>query len=121
MSEFSYWNNTDRPKKITKKEWDVRAEIWNGIFEKNSVPAEAGFTQIIHSGGLVPQMEDVAKVWKKFCPSFEKRVDRWAENEYIKEKVKSEKIDENNLGVLLKYINGEQLPRPKGRGFALPL
>ena len=105
VSEFSYWNNTDRPKKITKKEWDARAKIWDGIFEKNSIPAEAGFTQIIHSGGAIPAMSNVEKLWRKFCPSFEERVDRWAENEYLNERVKGEKIDANNLGALFKYLN----------------
>lgn len=31
VSNFQYWNNTDRPARMSRREWDSRAEVWNEI------------------------------------------------------------------------------------------
>jgi len=31
LEEFGYWNNTDKPEKLSNKEWDERGRIWNAI------------------------------------------------------------------------------------------
>lgn len=33
VTDFAYWNNVDKPKKITQKAWDKRGEIWDKIHE----------------------------------------------------------------------------------------
>jgi hypothetical protein len=32
FSEYGYWNNTDKPRKITEREWEHRGKDWDAIF-----------------------------------------------------------------------------------------
>jgi len=34
VSDFAYWNNTDRPEEITDEEWDHRRDIWNELLDE---------------------------------------------------------------------------------------
>lgn len=54
--EFGYWNNTDLPEGMTKKEWDTRRKMWDKVLPGLGVPAECGFTICLHqvSGPLPP-------------------------------------------------------------------
>lgn len=55
VSEFGYWNNTDRPDHVSEEEWDMRRDIWNEILGDN-VPAMAGFTiDVSHPDGPMPK------------------------------------------------------------------
>lgn len=31
VKEYQYWNNTDRPNRITAKEWNQRRRMWNSV------------------------------------------------------------------------------------------
>lgn len=31
LENFAYWNNTDQPKRISRREWDARGEIWDAL------------------------------------------------------------------------------------------
>lgn len=45
--EFSYWDNTDRPRKITAKDWAERGRIWDAIWDQSPYamgPAAFGFS-----------------------------------------------------------------------------
>lgn len=33
LEEYSYWNNTDRPKRFSAQEWGHRSKVWDGIHE----------------------------------------------------------------------------------------
>jgi hypothetical protein len=33
LEDFAYWNNTDRPKKVTKAAWEERETIWECLIE----------------------------------------------------------------------------------------
>lgn len=34
LEDFRYWNNTDAPSHISKKEWNKRGEIWDKIYKQ---------------------------------------------------------------------------------------
>jgi len=42
VSEYGYWNNTDRPDHLTDEEWEDRAETWDAMLPGS--PAMSGFT-----------------------------------------------------------------------------
>lgn len=44
FSDFHYQNQTDRPDKVTDKEWNQREKVWDDIFKVNSKPSTAGLT-----------------------------------------------------------------------------
>jgi hypothetical protein len=33
LQDFSFWDNTDRPKRITEKQWKARGRVWDAIDE----------------------------------------------------------------------------------------
>lgn len=35
VSDYSYWNNTDRPQEITQEQWDKRREDWDAVLGDN--------------------------------------------------------------------------------------
>jgi len=35
VEDFSYWNSSDRPGKISKAEWKLREEVWNRVVPRN--------------------------------------------------------------------------------------
>lgn len=44
FSDFHYQNQTDKPDKVTDKEWNQREKVWDEIFKVNSKPSTAGLT-----------------------------------------------------------------------------
>lgn len=44
VSEFGYWNNTDRPEHLSALEWDERQRLWELALPGAGVPAVNGFT-----------------------------------------------------------------------------
>lgn len=43
VCDFSYWNNTDKPDRISSYAWSERARIWNEVLPGRAVPAVRGF------------------------------------------------------------------------------
>lgn len=43
IKEYKYYNNTDRPKTISKKSWDLRSKYWDYVYD-NGTPSTTGFT-----------------------------------------------------------------------------
>lgn len=41
-TDFSYWNNTDRPDEVTSSQWSRRKKVWDEIFADSSMPADVG-------------------------------------------------------------------------------
>lgn len=55
VSEYRYWNNSDRPSGISQKEWDRRAGAWDRVLGMDA-PATRGLTITLHKiGGPFPQ------------------------------------------------------------------
>ena len=42
LEEYEYWNNCDRPKTVTKKNWEKRLQDWNIAFHGDWCPASSG-------------------------------------------------------------------------------
>ena len=51
VSEYKYWNSTDRPKNISEKEWNIRAKKWDRALENS--PIESGFNIMILSNNVI--------------------------------------------------------------------
>lgn len=47
-TEFGYWNNTERPERVTDAEWKLREKLWSRIM----VPAKDGLTVELMSGDV---------------------------------------------------------------------
>lgn len=43
VEDYSYWNNTDKPKELTDEQWNQRAENWDKVLGYN-IPAMVGFS-----------------------------------------------------------------------------
>lgn len=44
IREYAYWNNTDKPKNVTKKAWAAREKAWNHVLPGVGIPAMEGFS-----------------------------------------------------------------------------
>lgn len=55
VREYGYWSNSDKPTRISLKEWDVRCALWDRVLGYDT-PASRGFTIDVHSStGPVPK------------------------------------------------------------------
>ena len=55
VSEYRYWNNTDRPNGLSGKEWERREAAWDRVLCMEP-PATRGFSIDLHEiGGPFPQ------------------------------------------------------------------
>jgi len=97
VSEFSYFNNTDRPKHIKAKEWKDRERIWDAIFEGNSLPCEAGFTKKYNSNSYGIDIDALLDNWQNFIPKYEKRIKYWSSIIYADREFKKLQPEEKNI------------------------
>lgn len=42
LTDFNYWNNTDKEDNVSAKDWNTRKRVWDKIFKESSVPNETG-------------------------------------------------------------------------------
>ncbi|MHB8226265.1 hypothetical protein [Acidithiobacillus sp.] len=57
VSEYRYWNNTDQPNGISRKEWERRADAWDRVLGWEP-PSTRGLAIDLHqSGGPFPQLK----------------------------------------------------------------
>lgn len=47
VSEYGYWDNTDRPEDLSRKQWDARKRAWNQALPGIGVPREHGLVLTI--------------------------------------------------------------------------
>lgn len=47
VSDYSYWNNTDKPDNLSETEWDKRRKNWNKIFDKDILVGSSGFSILL--------------------------------------------------------------------------
>lgn len=91
--DFSYWNNTDRPRGVTDRQWEERGDIWHQAIGADP-PCERGFTFECMSEYRVPMImkDEIIKEAKNI--SYDNRVDRIAEDyigsRFVKRKKKFE-------------------------------
>lgn len=99
---YGYWNNTEKPNNVTKKEWDIRCIEWNQVLKGIGIPIENGLLlTIVHREPFIDNLmlgliNKNKTLFKKMIPSFEDRVNVVAET-IVKSKYVNEKMEEKNL------------------------
>lgn len=92
LTFFGYWNNTDRPKEITKEQWDNRRQMWDDAFYGgNETPITSGLSMKIvgEYQASVFYASSIAKnIDEATLPSLKERIN-WlaslsAGNDYVK-------------------------------------
>ena len=74
MSDFRFWNNTDKPEDLTDQQWEKRALVWDAILSSSGVPAESMLTiRLIDSKFLIPDDK-----FMKDAPTVEQREEQLA-------------------------------------------
>ncbi len=81
VKEYGYWDNTDRPEKISNKSWKLRGDIWDKILSNfNYIPSMNGFTAECVAKWYTYDIHNFEEIIK-LIPSFEDRVYRIARNQ----------------------------------------
>tara|TARA_B100000073_G_scaffold347877_1_gene363761 strand:- start:2162 stop:2998 length:837 start_codon:yes stop_codon:yes gene_type:complete len=113
LEDFGYWDNTDKPEKISESHWKKREKIWNTISNKYTFE-ESGFKKI--SLNNIKDFENIDFDYELFIPKTkEKRLDIALKNIYIsviyKELIKGKKPEEITHSMYMQaldhYINEE--------------
>lgn len=73
VSEYNYFNNTDKPKETSNEEWEIREKEWERVLPYASIVIESGFsTRLISS---IPSILDINKEnAKKHIPDIDSRI-----------------------------------------------
>lgn len=61
VSEYAYWNNSDKPEHVTDEEWDDRASVWNAVLPGAGVPSECGYSIRLLPEGIPMPIECVGE------------------------------------------------------------
>lgn len=102
ISEFSYYNNTDKPDNISEKDWQERERIWDIIFDGNGLPCEVGFTKKYNTYPPRPEIHEIMEKWDNCVPKFEKRLKYWSSIIYAEQEFK--KLSEKERDSISNYI-----------------
>lgn len=102
ISEFSYYDNTDKPERISKKEWKERERVWDIIFDGNGLPCEIGFTKKYNTYAPRPEIHEIIEHWNSFVPKFAKRVKYWTTNIYADREF--QKLSDKEKNSISNYI-----------------
>lgn len=78
VSEFRYYDNTDKPDNISEKDWDERSRVWDAIFKGSDLSCEIGFTKKYNTYISQPEIHEIMENWNKVVPKFEKRLKYWS-------------------------------------------
>lgn len=63
---YGYWNNTDKPEKITNKKWNERYLEWEAVLGSDSIPSKHGIcSEIITEESFLDEM-DMEMIMGKF-------------------------------------------------------
>jgi len=78
VEDWSYWNNSDRPKGIPQEEWDERSRVWHDVLAQSPamLPSGCGLIADLSDSTYLPMAPDVLP----FVPSVEERARRIAFN-----------------------------------------
>lgn len=105
VRKYAYWNNTDRPKKLSKKQWDKRQEDWKKAVGYGDITKQGIVIELVSDFPLMfSDMEDVK------LPSLSKRAKRIAtlfvEREFIaRMKEETEKVSTSDI---LDYFTSDE-------------
>lgn len=71
VEDFSYWDNTDQPERISEEEWASRKATWGLIFQDSWVPSEVGASLV-----LLPEIYESAATPSDLLPFIPGLTDR---------------------------------------------
>lgn len=55
VSEYGYWNNTDKPDEISTREWSQRRRNWNRVLDANPVCVQSFSIDLVDPSGPIPK------------------------------------------------------------------
>lgn len=73
VSEYAYWNNTDRPEHVSEAEWEQRRISWDQVFAQWDTPSLCGYTATIVSDSVGPNFSTLKDDVPTFAQPFGER------------------------------------------------
>ena len=101
-TDYSYWNNSDRPDEVTARQWKARGQVWDRLFAESGIPSEVGLQHQILSDHFIPQ----APTWPDISarlPGLEDRVRSWTK-EIGMEKICQELQKSDPNGSIMSHV-----------------
>lgn len=93
VQDYSYWDNTDKPDRITKKEWEEREYLWNKVIGKTGIYNKRGFEFEFTPMDITLELYDaVKKIPGKMCT---KTPEKWALS-ILTERIFNKKMEKIN-------------------------
>jgi len=80
LADFHYQNSSDKPKNISKREWDHRRRVWDGIAAKYNDVGNHVTVNVVswHNFFRVDPWFKLAEEWRKEPPVLPSREEIWA-------------------------------------------
>lgn len=102
---YPYWNNTDRPEELTKRQWDQRARTWEKTLDRGPGMIFEFCGNFYDNSLPVPMKDEVIAAF----PSFDDRVDLIIDNLAVDEKFPSGTIKgEHVVSTLMDWYQSEE-------------
>jgi len=102
LEDFSYWDHTDKDEKVSEKDWQHRANVWDGIFQDTWTPAEVGFSIHLSDVSAICNTANIKDVLSK-VPSVTVRLKDLVTDLLFEERVKTSAIELNSSNVIKEY------------------
>lgn len=109
VKDYHYQNQTDRPKKISQKDWNKREKDWEKVLlnQTPAVPSQNSFSFTFTDDSTILTKEEVFKN----LPTLERRSNHWAKNLIFSEALKG--VDEKSFWDTF-YKTNDFLRTPEG-------
>lgn len=94
IQEYPYWDNTDPPDDVTRKQWRKRGKEWDKALSahRSEIPSLCGFTaDLVVTGRIMPRVPQILAS----MPTFEQRVEHYAWKEALKQVFHSQETTES--------------------------
>jgi hypothetical protein len=78
VTEYCYWDNTDRPDDISCDDWAKRGQVWCSVLGASGIPSQEGFVidMLPATAALHVLFRDVWGAFLERAPSLEERTER---------------------------------------------
>ena len=104
VSEYSYWNGSDKPKRISAKEWEKRKNDWNNALH-TGIPMSSGLEACL-IGGMEAYPTNITPELLDELSDYEKRIKEVAYQKIFSEALQQpevkESVAEGRVSVILK-------------------
>ena len=111
VSEYGYWNDSDKPAELTEEEWQTRREDWDIALPGIGIPADNGFDiQLITDTCMYPNIEKVVGYVKPLSDRIKYHAKRCLINDYLKKSEEASKVNSLPLEGIEKAIEHTKTP-----------